>query len=284
MALVKVKDILEHATEHKYGVAAINTVNVETIKYAILAAEQEKVPLIVQFYPGFSDYMALKYISYTACDMARKVSVPIGVHLDHSNSFDIAVSGIRDGFPSVMVDGSSLPYDENVALTKAVAKVARVFDVDVEAELGHVGSGDNLDDIIDASRYTNVEQAVGFVEKTGCDALAVAVGNAHGPYVKTPNLDFQRIAELRAAVSVPLVLHGCSDIPREQIQEAVNLGMSKFNIATEYFRAMYRSFEDTIANHNLRDNGVGLLEATKEDMIAFVIDKIRLLNPNKFSL
>ncbi|WP_230399370.1 class II fructose-bisphosphate aldolase [Novisyntrophococcus fermenticellae] len=284
MALVKVKDILKHATEHKYGVAAINTINVETIKYAILAAEQEKVPLIVQFYPGFSDYMALKYISYTACDMAHKVSVPIGVHLDHSNSFDIAVSGIRDGFPSVMVDGSSLPYDENVALTKAVAKVARVFGVDVEAELGHVGSGENLDDIIDASRYTNVDQAVGFVEKTGCDALAVAVGNAHGPYVKTPNLDFQRIAELRAAVSVPLVLHGCSDIPEEQIREAVNLGMSKFNIATEYFRAMYRSFENTIVNGNVKDNGIGLLEAAKEDMIAFVVDKIRLLNPNKFSL
>mgnify|MGYP000901078258 CR=1 FL=1 len=120
MALVKVKDILKHATEHKYGVAAINTINVETIKYAILAAEQEKVPLIIQFYPGLCDYVALKYIAYTACDMAKKVSVPIGVHLDHSNTYEIALSGIRDGFPSVMIDGPSLKYDENIISLEAL--------------------------------------------------------------------------------------------------------------------------------------------------------------------
>lgn len=284
MALVKVKDILIHATEHKYGVAAINTINVETIKYAIFAAEQEKVPLIIQFYPGLCDYVALKYIAYTACDMAKKVSVPIGVHLDHSNTYEIALSGIRDGFPSVMIDGSSLKYDENITLTKDVVRVAKVFGIDVEAELGHVGSGSSVDDITNSQHYTNVDQAVQFVEKTGCDSLAVAVGNAHGTYVETPNLDFRRISELRSALNIPLVLHGCSDIPREQIQEAVNLGMSKFNIATEYFRALYRSMESTITAGKMKDDGVSLLQSNKDDMIRFVVDKIRLLNPNKFSL
>ena len=123
-----------------------------------------------------------------------------------------------------------------------------------------------------------------FVERTGCGSLAIAVGNAHGPYVKTPNLDFDRIKAIRAKVSVPLVLHGCSDIPPEQIKEAVNLGMSKFNIATEYFRAMYGAMENVITSKVHEGDGISLLMNIKEPMIDFVVSKIRLLNPNKFSL
>ena len=178
MSRVKVKDILQHATEHHYGVAAVNTVNVETARYIIQAAEREQVPVIVQFYPGFHNYMSLKHLAFAACDMADRASVPVGVHLDHSAGYDIAVGGIRDGFPSIMVDGSSLPFEENIRLTREVVNVARVFDIDVEAELGHVGNGGNLDDIVNSDYYTNVEQAVTFVQETGCDSLAIAVGNA----------------------------------------------------------------------------------------------------------
>jgi len=284
MSLVKVKDILEHATENRYGVAAINTINYETIHCAILAAEREKVPIIIQFYPGFDKYCPLNFISYMAKDLARKASVPVGVHLDHSATYDIAVSGIRDGFPSIMVDGSTMPYEENIATTTAVVKIARVFGIDVEAELGHVGVGSKLDDIINKDCYTNVKQAVEFVERTGCDSLAIAVGSAHGNYIQKPNLDFDRIRKIRSAVSIPLVLHGCSGIPDEQMKEAVNLGLSKFNIATEYFNSMYRSMENQIKNENLDGNGVELLFGMQENMIDFVISKIRLLNPNKFSL
>ena len=194
-----------------------------------------------------------------------------------------AVGGVRDGFPSVMVDGSALPYEENVALTAAVVQAAGVFNVDVEAELGHVGSGANVDDIVNADHYTNVEQAVEFVERTGCGSLAVAVGNAHGAYVQTPNLDFERIAALRKALPIPLVLHGCSDIPHEQLQESVRLGMSKFNIATEYFRACYASVEKQVAAGEAKGNLFGLMNAAAEDAIEFVRGKMRLLNPNKFS-
>ncbi|HEX2985186.1 MAG TPA: class II fructose-bisphosphate aldolase [Caproiciproducens sp.] len=284
MPKVKVIDILRHATEHHYGVAAVNTLNIETVKYIIEAAEKERVPIIVQFYPGFSEYTALKHLAFCACDLAEKASVPVGVHLDHSASFEIAVSGIRDGFPSVMVDGSSLPFEENIALTSSVVRTASVFGIDVEAELGHVGSGANKDDILGTDHYTNVDQAVEFVKRTGCDSLAIAVGNAHGAYVCTPNLDFDRIRAIRAAVDIPLVLHGCSDIPDDQIQKAVNLGMSKFNVATEYFRAMYRSMERTIKAKTYDGNGVGLMYAVKDDMIDFVVNKIRLLNPNHFTL
>ena len=252
MPKAKVKDILTYATENKFGVAAINTLNIETVKYVIEAAERERVPIIVQFYPGFSDYTDLKHLAFAACDMAEKASIPVGVHLDHSVTYEIAVGGIRDGFPSVMIDGSTKSFQENVELTKNVVRVAKVFGVDVEAELGHVGNGDSIDAIDNTNYYTKVEDAVRFVEQTGCDSLAIAVGNAHGPYVKTPNLDLERIYAIRKKVNIPLVLHGCSDIPEEQMKEAVNLGMSKFNIATEYFRTMYQSIEKRINTRNLR--------------------------------
>lgn len=284
MSLVKVNELLQHATEHHYGVAAINTINYETISCAIAAAEAERVPVIIQFYPGFDQYIPLSHIAYMAKDLARKASVPVAVHLDHSASYEIAVGGIRDGFPSVMVDGSARPFEENLAMTKAVVETAAVFGVDVEAELGHVGNAQILDDLTNADHLTDPDKAVEFVEKTGCGSLAIAVGNAHGNYIQTPNLNFDRIRELRKAVSIPLVLHGCSGIPDEQMQEAVNLGLSKFNIATEYFTAMYRSLDQGIEASGHDGNGVQLLFTARQDMIDFVASKMRLLNPNKYSL
>lgn len=284
MSLVKVNELLQHATEHHYGVAAINTINYETISCAIAAAEAERVPVIIQFYPGFGQYIPLSHIAYMAKDLARKASVPVAVHLDHSASYEIAVGGIRDGFPSVMVDGSARPFEENLAMTKAVVETAAVFGVDVEAELGHVGNAQILDDLTNADHLTDPDKAVEFVEKTGCGSLAIAVGNAHGNYIQTPNLNFDRIRELRKAVSIPLVLHGCSGIPDEQMQEAVNLGLSKFNIATEYFTAMYRSLDQGIETSGHDGNGVQLLFTARQGMINFVASKMRLLNPNKYSL
>lgn len=285
MALVKVKDLLEDATKHHYGVPAINSINPETVRFAIEAAEHERLPIIVQYYPGFCDYMPVNVMAFAACQYARKASVPVAVHLDHSKGYDIAVGGIRDGFPSVMVDGSSLPYEENVRLTSDVVNIGKVFDVDVEAELGHVGEGSSVDDIVNTDYYTRPDQAVDFVEKTGCGSLAVAVGNAHGPYCKEPDLDFDRIKELRAAVGLPLVMHGCSGIPDDQMQEAVNLGMSKFNIATEYFRCIYHSVEKHIAGGKVYDgDGVSLGSCCADDAHAFVAKKLQLLNPNHFSL
>ncbi len=284
MSLVKVNEILHHASEHKYGVAAINTLNYETIKCAVAAAEAERVPVILQFFPGLDKYIPLKYIADMAVDMARKASVPVAVHLDHSASYEIALGGIRDGFPSVMVDGSALPFEENVALTKEVARAAGVFGVDVEAELGHVGIGMKLEDISNRDLFTDADQAAEFVERTGCGSLAIAVGNAHGDYIQEPNLDFDRIAKIRQAVSVPLVLHGCSGIPDWQMQRAVNLGMSKFNIATEYFAAMYRSLDEVIQATEHKADGIRLMLGAAKGMTEFVVNKIRLLNPNKYTM
>ena len=285
MPLVKVNDLLQHATEHHYGVPAINSVNPETVRYAIEAAEQERLPIIVQFFPGFADYMPVNVMAFAACQYARNASVPVAVHLDHSKGYDIAVGGIRDGFPSVMVDGSSLPYEDNVSLTRDVVNIGRVFDVDVEAELGHVGEGSSVDDITNSDHYTDPAQAAEFVERTGCGSLAVAVGNAHGPYCTEPNLDFDRIRELRSAVDIPLVMHGCSGIPDDQMQEAVNLGMSKFNIATEYFRAIYHATKRHMDAGDVYDgDGISQGSCMREEAHEFVAQKLQLLNPNHYSL
>ena len=170
MSLVKVNDLLKHATEHHYGVAAVNVINVETVRYIIEAAENERVPVIVQFYPGFDKYIDPSYIAFAAVDMAKKAKVPVAVHLDHSAGYDIAMRGLKSGFPSVMVDGSALPFEENIALTREVVRAANIFDVDIEAELGHVGNGANEEDIINSDYYTDTVQAVEF-----CAGRAVAL-------------------------------------------------------------------------------------------------------------
>lgn len=279
MPLVAISAMLKHATENRYGVPAINTFNFETVKYAILAAEKAKKPIIVQFYPGLKEHCPEEVIVAAARAVAKDASVPVALHLDHSATFELAVEGIQKGFDSVMVDGSSLLYEENVSLTRRVKDVAKVFGCDIEAELGHVGSGSSADDFMKSDMFTRPDQALDFVEKTECDALAIAVGNAHGAYVRTPNLDFDRIAALRAAVPIPLVMHGCSDIPREQLREAVRLGMSKFNIATEYFRAMGKLSADLLAGAPKTD-GYGVLTGIGEGMMDFVTEKLELLNPN----
>lgn len=284
MPLIKVNELLRDATENRYGVPAVNCINVETARYTVEAAEQERMPVIVQYWPGFKDYVPLRSIAGAARYFAEKASVPVAVHQDHSWTYEIAIEGVRDGFPSVMVDGSPLPFEENVALVKSVVGVANVFNVDIEAELGHVGNGSNAADFVTSDSYTKPELAAEFVERTGCGSLAIAVGNAHGPYVKVPHLDFERIRQCREAVDVPLVMHGCSDIPPEQLQRAVSLGMSKFNIATEYFRVLYRSLEKDIKSGKHDGDGVSLLMGVGDDCRAFVREKIQMLNLNHYSM
>jgi ketose-bisphosphate aldolase len=281
MPLIKIKTILNHAQENGYGVPAINTFNYETVAWAVKAAERENVPVIVQLYPGYDFFVPPKFIAHMAVTLAKEASVPVAVHLDHSTSYEIAVKGIKAGFPSVMVDGSALAYEDNVALTAAVARVCRVFDTDLEAELGRVGIGSRVEDMVNTDKFTDPEQAADFVARTGCDLLAVAVGNAHGPYVQTPALDFGRIKAIRKALTIPLVLHGCSDIPDDQIQETVRLGISKYNIATEYFRAYYNAI--TALAPGMTD-AFGLVTKSEEAAVDFVRGKLRLLNPKGITL
>lgn len=284
MPLAKVKDLLVHAQEHGYGVPAINVFDYNSIKFAAMAAEEARMPLIIQYFPGFDVHAPLADIRDIAVAFARRAAVPIAVHLDHSRSFEIAVSGLGAGFPSVMVDGSALPYEENVSLTAEVARCAHAMGVDVEAELGHVGVGMNLEDMTDAARFTDPDQAVDFVSRTGADSLAIAVGNAHGNYIRTPELDFDRIRKLREVLDIPLVMHGGSDIPDDQLARAVRCGMSKFNIATEYQRAFYNNMKEFFADGSNAGAYFKALRAIERPCIDFVKSKIAVLNPDGYRL
>ena len=278
MPLVKTIDLLRHATERRYGVAAINTYNYETMLWVAKAAEREGLPVIIQLYPGFGGYIPFDRFIAMAHDIARQSPVPVAVHLDHCDTVDTALAGIRDGFMSVMIDGSSKSFDENAAMTRQVVSVARVFGADVEAELGHVGRGSNVGDFTNEELYTKPGEAAEFVALTGCGWLAVAVGSAHGAYARTPSLDFGRIAAIRSAVDVPLVMHGTSDIPGDQLQKAVSLGVAKYNIATEYDRA-YGAFTREVCAENPAFSGFRLLKAVGEKMVDYTAAKLRLLNP-----
>ena len=279
MPKAKVKDILTYATENKFGVAAINTLNIETVKYVIEAAERERVPIIVQFYPGFSDYTDLKYLAFAACDMAEKASIPVGVHLDHSVTYEIAVGGIRDGFPSVMIDGSKYDFEENVALTKKVVDYAHAHGVPVEAELGKLaGIEDDVNVAANDAMYTDPAQAEEFVKRTGCDSLAIAIGTSHGAYKfkGEAKLRFDILKEVKTRIpNTPIVLHGASTVipelvnmcnefggdipgakgvPDEILHEASISGVSKINVDTDLRLAMTAGIRKTfVENPNVFD-------------------------------
>ncbi len=230
-------EILQAAIEGRYAVGAFNFTALAGVQAAAQAAEEERSPLILQIHPAGIDALGLPYVM-ASVEAARHTGVPITLHLDHSRDLKSVETCVRAGFASVMIDGSSLPLAENVDLTAGAVQIAHAEGVFVEAELGRVGSGEEeVGEAYRACYLTDPEEAVAFVEQTGVDALAVAIGSAHGLYSFEPKLDFSRLQEIRSCVTVPLVLHGGSDLPEDQIRRAVELGISKINVHTDSIRA-----------------------------------------------
>jgi fructose-bisphosphate aldolase class II/tagatose 1,6-diphosphate aldolase GatY/KbaY len=186
-------------------------------------------------YPLMKETFSFAAFAATVKDLASRVGVPVGLHLDHCSDYELILQAIRDGFTSVMADGSSLPFDENVAFTSQVVKTAHAFGVEVEGELGHVGQAGQEADYTDKNFFTRPDEAARFAELTRVDALAIAFGSAHGFYKTTPNLDMERLTAINSATGTPLVLHGGSGIPDGQLKKAFTLGINKFNIGTEFF-------------------------------------------------
>lgn len=238
MALISLKDLLKHAQEHRYAVGAFNITNLGFIDTLIDAAVQQRSPIIMQIAEVHLRYVDLEHIAPIIVNAAKNVDIPICFNLDHGKSFETVIRAIRAGFTSVMFDGSHLPLEENIAMTKEIKKIADAINVSVEGEIGYVGGeaiGEAAPIAHAASKetFTKVEEAVRFYEKTGVDALAVAIGNVHGFYKGEPNLDFERLEQIRNAVPVPLVLHGGSGISDEDFKKAINLGICKINFYTE---------------------------------------------------
>ena len=232
--ILSTRQMLLDAQAGHYAVPAFNIHNLETLQVVADTAAQMHSPLIIAVTPSTIDYAREDYVVAMAQIASQHTTTPIAIHLDHFEDVDRIKQAIDVGFKSAMIDASKLPFEENIAKTKDVVAYAHHYDATVEAELGNlVGVEDDL--VVDEkdSAYTNPDDAVKFVEATGIDSLAVAIGTAHGLYKGTPHLDFDRLTEIRQKVSIPLVLHGASDVPDELVQKAISLGICKVNVATD---------------------------------------------------
>lgn len=254
MSLVNLSAILLDAQQNRYAVGSFNIVNLEFLQAILTVAEKKRSPVILSIAEVHFKYLEnessssekpsryvvdLETILPLIRHAAMQASVPAAIHLDHGLKFETIVRAIRCGFTSVMFDGSLLPFEENIKQTQEIVKMAHSVGVTVEAELGHVGGAEGGPGEEEAAKewYTNPADAQQFVERTQVDALAIAIGNAHGLYKQTPKLDFDRLTEIRRRVSVPLVLHGGSGIPAEDFKKSIQLGICKINFYTEMSRA-----------------------------------------------
>ena len=243
MPLVNMKTLLKDAQEKNYAVGSFSVANLEMIQGVVKAAEETKSPIILQIAEVRLNHSPLEIIGPAMLAAAKNASVPVAVHLDHGTTLDCIGKALRMGFTSVMFDGSHLSFEENIATTKEVVMMAEPYGAAVEAEIGCVGgSEDGSVDI--AMRCTSPDQAEIFAERTGIDALAIAIGNAHGFYKEAPQLRFDILQSVRDRVAVPLVLHGGTGISEEDFIHCHQSGIKKINIATATFAAAERKVKE----------------------------------------
>ncbi|HOO56336.1 MAG TPA: class II fructose-bisphosphate aldolase family protein [bacterium] len=255
MSLKTNRELLTHAKENGYAVGAFNVNNLEQVLAVIEAAEEEKAPAIIAVSEGALKYAGDAFFFEAVPRMAREASVPLSVHLDHGKNFDFIVRCVVGGFSSVMFDGSSLPFDENVSMTKRVVEIAHPAGISVEGEIGHVGGSEiGVDSTSDEELLTVPGEALEFVKQTGIDNVAVAIGTVHGMRKQTARLDLERLEQIASVVPVPIVLHGASGVPDEIYPEVIKRGIHKINIGTELqktFSHGIRSF--VVENENVID-------------------------------
>lgn len=246
--LVNMNEILAKAKAEHYGVGFFNAVNVEMARAVIETAEELNAPVIVGTAEILLPAMSLEHVAGYLIPMAKKASVPVCVHYDHGLTFEKCMEALRLGFTSVMYDCSTDSYEENVSKVSEMTRICHAMGASVEGELGHVGDNEGSGLLSDPSAfYTNVEQAKEYVERTGVDALAVAVGNAHGDYKFPPKLDFDRISEIFNRTGTPLVLHGGSGLSDDDFRIAVQKGICKVNIFTDIDKAGKAGIEEGLA-------------------------------------
>lgn len=279
--LMNMSDLLKVANEHNFAVPAFNISSDAMLQGVIGSCEKEKSPVIIAVHPNELAYSGDSFVEMIK-DAANKTTVPVALHLDHGGSLEQIYRAIRDGFTSVMIDASTSTFEENIELTKKVCAIAHPLNVSVEAELGTIGStnGDReggTDTII----YTNPDDAVKFVEASGCDCLAIAIGTAHGIYPKgfVPHLRLDLLEEIKSKVSIPLVLHGGSANPDEEIAGAVKRGVNKINISSDIKAAFFKEARKVLEDQGLREP-LDIFPACIDAMNETVVHKIRLFESN----
>ena len=268
MALVKMKDLLKRAEEKNIGCGAFSVGNMEMVKGAIRAAEELETPIILQIAEVRLKNSPLHLMGPMMVQAAKEAKVDVAVHLDHGLTFETVDKALELGFPSVMLDASTLPFEENIAKVKTVVEKAQKYGATVEAELGLVGGSE--DGSCDHGiRCTDPDDAVVYAKETGIDALAVAIGNAHGNYPVAPTLAFDVLEKIHEKVDIPLVLHGGSGITDKDFQRAISLGIRKVNIATASFNSLTAHVEKYMAStdkHNFFDLNEAMVQGTYENV------------------
>ena len=280
MPLVTSEKMLLDAQKGAYAVGAFNVENMEMVQAVIAAAEELSSPVIIQTTPGTLKYADPELYYANVAAAAKAAKVPVVMHLDHGSSFDLAMRCFRAGYTSVMIDGSHDPFEQNIAVTKSVVDACHAAGIPVEAELGKVGGKEDDLDGGEGNGYTVPAEAAEFVEKTGVDSLAVAIGTAHGVYKGIPKLDLERISQIRQVVSVPLVLHGTSGVPDDTVRECIRRGMCKVNYATDLRIAFSNGVKDYLAaNPDVYDPKKYCAKG-RELVKQYVMDKILVCGSN----
>lgn len=249
MDLVPMADILKKADKEYYAVGGFNINNMEFLQGIIWAAEEAKSPLILQASEGAIKYIGMDYVVNMVEAAVKETEIPVALHLDHGSNYDVIMDCIRNGFSSVMFDGSKYPLKQNIRLTKEIVKAAHSVGVTVEAELGQIGGAeDDLEVDEKNASFTDPDEAEEFVKKTGVDALAIAIGTAHGVYKGKPELDFKRLKEIKARLDFPLVLHGASGVPKKDVIRAVTMGINKVNVNTAFQQVFTAKIRELLDN------------------------------------
>jgi fructose-bisphosphate aldolase class II len=277
MPLVNLNEIMERAEREKYAVGAFNCNNMEIVQAIVEAAVEENSPVIIQASQGAIKYAGLDYIIALVRTAADNNDIPICLHLDHGTDFNQVKDCIDRGFSSVMYDGSQHSLEENIRITKEVLEIARTKNVSVEGELGKIGGTEDDVHVDEAdANYTDPEEAKRYVDETGIDALAVAIGTAHGQYKGEPKLRFDILEEIKKRVNIPIVLHGSSGVPDEAIRRAVELGVRKINIDTNIREAFVKGVHKAIEDNPQEIDPRKILGPAKAEMKEIVREKIRL--------
>ena len=276
MPLVTSKQLLLDAQEGCYAVGAFNVENMEMVQAVVAAAEELRAPVILQTTPSTLKYADVDFFYANVKTAAEKAAVPVVMHLDHGSSFDLAMQAFRAGYTSIMIDGSPKPFSENVQVTRAVASACHPAGIPVEAELGKVGGKE--DDLIggEGNPYTDPREAQAFVEATGVDFLAVAIGTAHGVYKGVPRLDLDRLREIRAIVSIPLVLHGTSGVPDDTVRACIARGICKVNYATDLRIAFTKGVSAYLKEHPDAFDPKKYNAQGREEVKQYAMEKIKV--------
>lgn len=242
--IVTLKEALDRAREGKYGIGAFNISNFTFAETVIEAAEAKKSPVIVQIAEGHTpDMPNFDSFCKSIVSMASNASVPVVFHLDHGLTLECIMKCIKNGFSSIMIDASALPYEENIKTTKEIVKICHGTGISVEAELGTIG-GAEANIMKEEDAFTNPDEAKDFVDKTAIDALAISIGNVHGNYKGEPKLDFDRLETIAKLTNIPLVLHGGSGIYDDDFRKAVSLGICKINFYTGNCKSASKAIVD----------------------------------------